>query len=240
MDRLVAALERAADALTEIAEALRAAPREAAPARGPDASTEIGGRARAARGSEREGPPIATEPIGTRESAAVGTPVANVRTNGRTLFNEEKNTFVRTYDERTEFCWDTVAAETDDDWNTLQFTCERIRKIVRPKRGRWWKADRSLIATAAALAARFDAAGGDDRGSRWLGEALTSVERFNPQNTAAYFQSCLVLLLGDLDPVMHDKATAQMLWVRLAKSVSVPEQWLREPGEAPRQKERTA
>jgi len=81
---------------------------------------------------------------------------------------------------------------------------------------------------AAVLARRIDQAAESDLGTRWLNQALEAVAEFKPENSAAYFQSCLIRGLGELDPVLRDRSTAQMVWIRLTRAIDVPERWLEE------------
>ena len=101
---------------------------------------------------------------------------------------------------------------------------------IKCKPGSHWRDDRRLIVVAAVLAARMDALSSDGQvGSRWLETALESIKEFRPDNSAAYFQSCLQRGLGDIDPVMRDRAQALMCWINLTKRVRVPERWLAPP-----------
>ena len=182
----------------------------------------------------------------TRGSEPFGTAIANERTVNRTVTcTQEANrssvrdvtTAPRT-DERTGFSWEKVTAAVaaaDVETESIRFSAERIARVVRCKQGRYWRNDRRLVVVAAVLAAAFDATSADGQaGSRWLDTALMAVEEFRPDNSAAYFQSVLKAGLAELDPVMHDRSTANMLWIQLCKSIEVPEKWLAERPAVPR------
>ncbi len=189
----------------------------------------------------RAGATRGSEPIGS----AVGTRVAlNVNVNERQLKEEDNRSFVRNVNEnertngRTAFSWTKVTEDDSEiDSEPIRFLCSRIEKIVVCKPGKWWRNDRRLVVVAAVLASRIDALLADgETGARWLDAALTSVAEFQPRNSAAYFQRCLKLGLGDIDPVMQDRPTVDMLWIQLTKRIEVPEKWLAErPGRQLRQ-----
>lgn len=182
-----------------------------------------------------------------RGSEPIGTPVASIESN-----DNKKNH--RSIDRSIEsFAWDDVTKVGTDDveCEAVRFRCRELERR-RTRTGEWvgvirlkdarYREDAALLVTAAVIARRIDHLCGDQRGSEWLDHAVEAVRIRRPDNSVAYFTTCLQRGLTIVDPAL-DSVGAAMTWVRLLRAVAphIPQRWLENPRPAGREnREKTA